>query len=260
MEIIKYRRQYKDDFVRLNKAWIEKYFKMEQEDYDILNNVDELIVKGSMVFFAVENNTVLATGMVMPLDGGNWEICKLATEEKYQGHGAGSMVFKACMNYAVNNGAKRLIIISNRTLKSALHIYEKFGFKEVPIDNIHGYEREDIQMEYIVKDERKMVTKKEEAKKRVFKGVSLDSLAVGEKSMVTKMNYVVGNFADIHTHPHEQSGYVISGRYEMTIDGEKYELLPGDSYAVPGNVPHSFKVIKGGNVIDVFTPIREDYL
>ena len=105
-----------------------------------------------------------------------------------------------------------------------------------------------------------MVTKKEEAKQRVFKGVSLDSLAVGEKTIVCKMNYVVGNFATEHRHPHEQSGYVISGTYLMTVDGREYELQPGDSYAIPGNIPHSFKVIEGGEVIDVFTPIREDYL
>lgn len=105
-----------------------------------------------------------------------------------------------------------------------------------------------------------MVIKKEEAKKRTFKGVSLDSMAVGEKSMVCKMNYVAGNFAAEHTHLHEQSGYVISGKYRMTVDGVEYELNPGDSYVIPGNVPHSFKVMKGGEVIDVFTPIREDYL
>lgn len=260
MEIIEYQPKYKKDFVRLNKAWIEKYFKMEREDYDVLNNVDELIAKGAMAFFAVENDIVLSTGMSMPLNNRDWEICKLAADENYCGHGAGSAVFQACMEYAVKQGAKKLIIVSNTILKSALHIYQKFGFKEIPMDKTHNYERGDIQFEYIVKEENKMVVKKEEAKKKVFKGVKLDSLAVGEKSIVTKMNYVEGNFADTHTHPHEQSGYVISGKYEMTVDGQKYMLLPGDSYAVPGNVPHSFKVIEGGEVVDVFTPIREDYL
>lgn len=105
-----------------------------------------------------------------------------------------------------------------------------------------------------------MIVKKTEAKKRTFKGVSLDSLAVGEKSMVCKMNYAAGNFATEHTHPHEQSGYVISGKYHMTVGSRHYDLEPGDSYAVPGNTPHSFKVIEGGEVIDVFTPPREDYL
>lgn len=104
------------------------------------------------------------------------------------------------------------------------------------------------------------VVKKENAKKRVFKGVDLDSLAVGEKSMVTKMNYVVGNYATEHAHPQEQCGYVISGRYLMTVEEEAFILEAGDSYAVPGNVPHSFKVLEAGEVVDVFTPHREDYL
>ncbi|MDO4168659.1 MAG: cupin domain-containing protein [Lachnospiraceae bacterium] len=104
------------------------------------------------------------------------------------------------------------------------------------------------------------VVKKEEALKREFKGVNLDTLAVGEKSMVTKMNYVVGNYATEHTHPHEQCGYVISGEYLMTVEEKEFILQPGDSYAVPGNVRHSFKVLKAGEVIDVFTPHRKDYL
>lgn len=109
----------------------------------------------------------------------------------------------------------------------------------------------------------KIVVKREDALKRVFKGVSLDSLAVGEKSMVTKMNYVKGNFATIHQHPHEQCGYVISGRYRLIVEAEpKIDMIltSGDSYAIPGETPHSFEVLEGGEVVDVFTPQREDYL
>ena len=111
---------------------------------------------------------------------------------------------------------------------------------------------------------KKVVVKKENALKKVFKGVSLDSLAVGEKSMVTKMNYVKGNFATTHRHPHEQCGYVISGEYRLIVelpDAPVDVLLhAGDSYAIPGNTPHSFEVLEGGEVVDVFTPQREDYL
>lgn len=106
----------------------------------------------------------------------------------------------------------------------------------------------------------RLVVRKEEAKKRVFKGVHLDSLAVGERSMVSKMNYKDGDFAAEHQHPHEQCGYVISGEYELTVRNRKYTVTTGDSYAIPGNIPHSFRVIKPGEVIDVFTPQREDYL
>lgn len=109
----------------------------------------------------------------------------------------------------------------------------------------------------------KIVVKKADALKRVFKGVSLDSLAVGEKSMVTKMNYVKGNFATTHQHPHEQCGYVISGQYRLIVEADPRIdaiLTAGDSYAIPGNTPHSFEVLEGGEVVDVFTPQREDYL
>lgn len=113
-------------------------------------------------------------------------------------------------------------------------------------------------------EKKKIVVRKEDALKKVFKGVSLDSLAVGEKSMVTKMNYVKGNFATTHQHPHEQCGYVISGEYRLKVEtpeGEVDVLLhAGDSYAIPGNTPHSFEVLEGGEVVDVFTPQREDYL
>lgn len=110
---------------------------------------------------------------------------------------------------------------------------------------------------------RKIFVRREDAIKKTFKGVNLDSLAVGEKSMVTKMNYVRGDFATLHTHPHEQCGYVISGAYHLIVEcEEKIDVImhPGDTYAIPGNTPHSFEVIEGGEVVDVFTPHRDDYL
>ena len=110
---------------------------------------------------------------------------------------------------------------------------------------------------------RKIFVRREDAIKKTFKGVNLDSLAVGERSMVTKMNYVRGDFATLHTHPHEQCGYVISGEYHLIVDcEEKIDVImhPGDTYAIPGNTPHSFEVIEGGEVVDVFTPHRDDYL
>ena len=109
----------------------------------------------------------------------------------------------------------------------------------------------------------KVFVRKADAAQKTFKGVSLDVLAVGEKSMVTKMNYVEGNFATTHRHPHEQCGYVVSGEYRLIVEGPQgvdVVLHPGDSYAIPGNTPHSFEVICSGEVVDVFTPHREDYL
>lgn len=105
-----------------------------------------------------------------------------------------------------------------------------------------------------------MITKLRDAQPKEFKGISFDVLSIGENSMVTKMNYKKGDYASVHSHPNEQSGYVISGKYKIQIGDKEDIITAGDSYAILGNVSHSVEVIEAGEVIDVFTPIREDYL
>ncbi len=78
--------------------------------------------------------------------------------------------------------------------------------------------------------------------------------------MVTKMNYKVGDKVPLHSHPNEQSGYVISGEYLIKYGQTEAILKKGDSYSIPENIEHSWEVISGGEVIDVFTPPRKDYL
>ncbi|HIE24977.1 MAG TPA: cupin domain-containing protein [Anaerolineales bacterium] len=62
-----------------------------------------------------------------------------------------------------------------------------------------------------------------------------------------------------HTHPHEQISIVISGKFEMTLDGEKEILDAGMIALIPSNVKHGGKAITDCEIRDVFTPIREDY-
>jgi quercetin dioxygenase-like cupin family protein len=64
----------------------------------------------------------------------------------------------------------------------------------------------------------------------------------------------------LHSHPNEQSGYVISGKYRIKVQNLIETLTPGDSYSIPENIDHAWEVIEEGEVIDVFTPIRQDYL
>ena len=66
MEVIQYQEKYKQDFIDLNTAWVERFFVMEQEDRDILSHVDDFLKEDGMIFFAVENEKVLATCMVYP--------------------------------------------------------------------------------------------------------------------------------------------------------------------------------------------------
>ena len=98
-----------------------------------------------------------------------------------------------------------------------------------------------------------------DAQPRESLGVHFDLLAVGERAVVTRMRFQVGVNAPTHAHPHEQAGYVVSGRYRQTIAGAIQELHPGDSYAIPGGIEHAMEVLEDGQVIDVFTPPRDEF-
>ncbi len=105
-----------------------------------------------------------------------------------------------------------------------------------------------------------MITKKENSKRRKFKGVNFELLSYGKKSMITKMNYKPDDNVPFHNHPNEQAGYVISGKIRLQFESYDEILQHGDTYVIPENVDHSLEVIEAGEVIDVFTPPRDDYL
>ena len=104
------------------------------------------------------------------------------------------------------------------------------------------------------------VVRREESINKQYLGVDFLVLAVGKDTMVTKMLYKETDFVPSHKHPNEQSGYVISGKYKLRFDNNEYLLLEGDSYSIPSNIEHSIEIIEGGEVIDTFSPIRQDYL
>ena len=105
-----------------------------------------------------------------------------------------------------------------------------------------------------------MIVKSGDGKQKEFLGVSFEVLAVGEKSMITKMNFKKGDSVPFHRHANEQSGYVISGKLRFRF-GEFDEILEaGDTYSIPADVKHAIEVIDTGTVIDFFTPPRKDYL
>lgn len=151
MEIVEYQKKYKEYFIQFNTDWIKNNFgSLEAEDLDTFNHIEENLEKGAMIYFALEEENVLATCMAKPFDeNGTWELCKLGSNKHLQHKGAGSAVFKAAMDWAIHQGARRLFILSNSKLKAALHIYEKYGFHEIKLDD-YEYIRGNIAFEYIV--------------------------------------------------------------------------------------------------------------
>jgi len=91
-------------------------------------------------------------------------------------------------------------------------------------------------------------------------GVSRKILASGGGMMTVQFDFAEGSVGYLHTHPHEQVGYVAAGRFEITMAGEKTIIETGDTYYVPTNVEHGVVALEEGILLDVFTPQREDFL
>lgn len=91
-------------------------------------------------------------------------------------------------------------------------------------------------------------------------GIERKTLAYGKHTLLTEFRMRKGSKLPPHVHPHEQTGYLISGRLRLTIAGRKVEVGPGDSWAIPGGARHSAAILADSVAIEVFSPVREDYL
>lgn len=153
MEIVEYKPEYRQAYIDFNKAWIEKWFALEPADVEILENVEQHIAAGGMVFFALEDGEPVSTGLIEHKvgsdDPGLWEFNKFASNPLKQGRGAGSAIIKRCQQYAKEHGATRIMLVSNTALEAAQHLYEKFGFLEVPMTDT-TFERCNIERVYTV--------------------------------------------------------------------------------------------------------------
>jgi quercetin dioxygenase-like cupin family protein len=91
-------------------------------------------------------------------------------------------------------------------------------------------------------------------------GIEQKTLVYGEKTLMTEFLLKKGNNLPRHTHPHEQTGYLVKGKIRLSIGAEEFEAQPGDSWCIPGGVEHGAEVIEDSVAIEVFSPVREDYL
>lgn len=105
-----------------------------------------------------------------------------------------------------------------------------------------------------------MIVTSQEARKKSFYGVDFLVLSHGQESMVTKMLYKTTNNVPFHSHPNEQSGYILTGKYRIKFSDYNQEIGAGDSYSIPANIDHSIEIIEAGEILDFFTPPRKDYL
>jgi quercetin dioxygenase-like cupin family protein len=94
----------------------------------------------------------------------------------------------------------------------------------------------------------------------VGEGVRRQILGHGPDLMMVRVEFDAGAIGPVHRHPHRQVSYVVSGRFEIEIAGERQVLETGDSFYVAANLEHGAKALTAGTLVDVFTPTRQDFL
>ncbi len=136
IEIIQYEDRYNSDFKALNLEWLDKYGLTEQWDLDMLNDPNEFIIRpGGVLYLARAGNEIIGTAGLMKEHEGVYELVKMAVSTAWRGKGIGTLLIEKCLDTARAWKAERITLHSNSKLKVALGIYEKYGFRHIPLDN-----------------------------------------------------------------------------------------------------------------------------
>ena len=137
--------QYSNEFYKLNKAWIEESWELEDSDKKDLLNPDKIVENGGQVFFALENKIAIGTVAMIKSSNDRFELAKMTVQEDFRGKGIANMLMDECLKFAKQNNASEIFLISNDSLTVARNLYEKYGFKEVVLDS-QKYERGNVKM------------------------------------------------------------------------------------------------------------------
>lgn len=150
IEITTYRPELEEAFIRLNTEWIERYFRIEESDVYTFTHVRDYVLRdGGEIFFALlDGEPVGCVALIHhaadnPL--GEWELAKMAVSQRAQGKGAGNLLLEALTKEGDRRGIADIYIEGNTRLEASLHLYKKYGFREIPVDETR-YERVDIML------------------------------------------------------------------------------------------------------------------
>lgn len=91
-------------------------------------------------------------------------------------------------------------------------------------------------------------------------GIRRKTLSYGRATLMTEFRLRAGCPLPVHEHPQEQTGYLVAGRLRLAIGAEVHDVRPGDSWSIPGGVAHGAEVLEDSVAVEVFSPVREDYL
>jgi quercetin dioxygenase-like cupin family protein len=91
-------------------------------------------------------------------------------------------------------------------------------------------------------------------------GIKRKTLVYGDRTLLTEFRMCKGSTLPRHAHLAEQTGYLVSGHVRLTVGCRTVEARPGDSWSIPGGTRHGAAILQDSVAIEVFSPVRKDYL
>lgn len=146
--IIPFEDRYAGDFKRLNLEWLQQYFTAEPYDeYQLSHPKQEIIDKGGYIFLARAGDIIIGTVALMKVTDHLFELAKMSVTPAWQGKGVSKWLMDACINKATEKKWQCIFLYSNTILVSAIKLYRKYGFVEIPLEAGSHYSRTNIKME-----------------------------------------------------------------------------------------------------------------
>ena len=153
IKIIPYETAHQPYFEKFNRRWIEDYFVMEPVDEFVLANPDKAILQsGGAILMAEYDGAIAGTVALRKVDENTYEFTKMAVDENFRRKGIAEALCHASFEKATALGATKVILYSNTKNVAAILLYEKIGFRHVPLE-AGVYERANVKMEIEIKKE-----------------------------------------------------------------------------------------------------------
>ncbi len=135
VNIVEYSSEYKDDFERLNREWLDKFFEIEDIDRQYFENPEKMILEnGGFILFALINNICVGTCAMVKHDD-IYELCKTGIDPRYRGLGIGEKLIKKSITMAQEQNAKAIFLRTHSKLESAVKLYKKLNFTAFPMND-----------------------------------------------------------------------------------------------------------------------------
>lgn len=147
MEVFENKKEYLDDFIRLNEEWILTHFELEDVDRSLAANPYQIVENGGYIFSLVSEGNVLGVCALFNDGGGVFELARMAVSPKYRKNGCGQMLMLTCLSKLAEINAQKVYLVSNTKLEAAIALYKKHNFKTVSEGQHSIYSRANIVME-----------------------------------------------------------------------------------------------------------------